>query len=281
LSRRNFIVKRFNTLRVRRAAFLSLGGLVVFLSYIAVTTGVAPDASIGPVVVAAVAFPGLITGFVMVAYVAWETRNVREASLRAEELSTQLVRKEIELGRMSSVDELTRLNSRKEFDSSLRMEFERRRRYGRDLSLLMLEVDLVGGLGDVKMVKTYLLSQVATIFRGILRVNDIGGRYTSERLALLLPETDDIRAQLVADKIRAAATSHELLGLPADGDWRITVWMGIAVADDSFTTPGALATAAEAALGEAIAGGHNQVRVYARPEVADDDRRNGPFSLAS
>ena len=251
-----------------------MSGLTVFLSYVAVTTGVAPDASIGPVVIAAIAFPGLITGFVMVAYVAWETRNVREASLRAEELSTQLVRKEIELGRMSSVDELTRLYSRKEFDSHLRMEFERRRRYGRDLSLLVLEVDLVDQPAETNALRTYLLSQVATIFRSILRVNDIGGRYTPHRLALLLPETDDIRAQLVADKIRAAVAAHPFPGTPArGGEWRATVWMGIAVADDSFGTHDQFVAAAEAALGEAIAGGYNQVRVYAHAEGPDAQAR--------
>lgn len=273
-------MKNCNTLRVRRVAFLSTAALAVFLSYAAVTAGVAPDARVGSVVIAAIAFPGLITGFVMVAYVAWETHNVREASLRAEELSTQLMRKEIELGRMSSVDELTRLSSRKEFDNSLRMEFERRLRYGRELSLLMLEVDLAGRLGDAT-VKTYLLSQVASIFRSILRVNDIGGRYNAERLALLLPETDDIRAQLVADKIRTAVAGHELLGLPGEGERRVTVWIGIAVADDEFTSPGQFASAAETALEEAIAGGYNQVRVYSRSRSVDDDQHDGQYRLAS
>jgi diguanylate cyclase (GGDEF)-like protein len=274
-------VKKCNTLRVRRVAFLSTAALAVFLSYAAVTAGVAPDARVGSVVIAAIAFPGLITGFVMVAYVAWETHNVREASLRAEELTTQLMRKEIELGRMSSVDELTRLSSRKEFDSSLRMEFERRLRYGRELSLLMLEVDLAGRLGDAGTVKTYLLTQVASIFHSILRVNDIGGRYNAERLALLLPETDDIRAQLVADKIRTAVAGHELLGLPGEGDRHVTVWIGIAVADDEFTSPGQFASAAETALGEAIAGGYNQVRVYSRSRSVDDDQHDGQYRLAS
>jgi diguanylate cyclase (GGDEF)-like protein len=275
------IVERFNTLRVRRAAFLSAGGLAVFLSYVAVMTGVAPDASFGSVTIAAVAIPGLVTGFVMVAYVAWETRNVREASHRLDELSTQLMQKEIEIGRISAVDELTRLYSRREFENSLRLEFERRRRYGRDLSLLILDIDHVGGLGEGKMAKTFLLSEVAAIFHKVLRANDIGGRYATERLGLLLPETDDIRAQLVADKIRAAIADHRFLGTAPGEGVRVTIWIGIAVADDGFATYQEFASAAETALGEAIGAGYNQVRVFTRPRPSDGEQPRGPFSLAS
>jgi diguanylate cyclase (GGDEF)-like protein len=273
-------VSPFDTLRVRRAVFLSAGGLAVFLSYVAVMSGAAPDADVGPVSVASVLFPGLVTGFVMVAYVAWETRNVRLASHRAEELNTQLVRKEIELGRISTLDELTRLYTRREFDNSLRLEFERRRRYGRDLSLLLLDVDHVGDVSDGRMNKTYLLSEVAAIFRLILRANDIGCRYSTDRLGLLLPETDDIRAQLVADKIRDAVAKHEFLGTLADGGVRLTVSAGIAVATDDFQTAEEFVGAAESALGESIAAGYNQVRLYCAPETPDDDEA-GPYSLAS
>jgi diguanylate cyclase (GGDEF)-like protein len=261
--------------------FLSAGGVAVFLSYVAVMSGIAPDTSIGPVSVAAVAFPGLVTGFVMVAYVAWETRNLRLASHIAEELNAQLVRKEVELGRISTLDELTRLYTRREFENGLRLEFERRRRYGRDLALLLLDVDQVGDLGEGKMSKTYLLSEIAGIFRHILRANDVGGRITPERLGLLLPETDEIRAQLVADKIRAAVGKHEFLGPLADGGVRVAVSIGIAIADDAFESAAGLMAAAESALGEAIAGGYNQVRVYERPRDADAGDANGPYRLAS
>jgi diguanylate cyclase (GGDEF)-like protein len=276
-----FSVSQFNTIRVRRAIFLSVGGLAVFLSYVAVMTGIAPDASFGPVSVAAVAFPGLITGFVMVAYVAWETRNVRVASHRVEELNTQLMRKEIEIGRISTLDELTRLYTRREFENKLRLEFERRRRYGRDVALLLLDIEQVNRPGEAAMTKKYLVSEVSSIFHNALRANDVGGRYTAERLGLLLPETDDIRAQLVADKIREAIAKHEFLGLRGDGTPRVTVSVGIAIADDAFATYEELGAAAETALGEAIAAGHNHVRVYERAVSDDDDQRSGPYRLAS
>ena len=274
-------VSLLNSLRVRRAVFLSAGGLAVFLAYVAVMSGVAPE-SAGTVSIAAVAFPGLVTGFVMVAYVAWETRNVRRAIGRAEELSAQLARTEIELGRVSTLDELTRLYSRREFDKSLRLEFERRRRYGRDLSLLLLDVDHVGALGDGKMSKTYLLSAVAGIFLNVLRANDLGGRFTPDKLSLLLPETDAIRAQLVADKIRDGVAKHEFLGRLLDGGVRVTISIGIAVADDEFRTAAEFVDAAESALAASIAAGYNQVRVFehARDE-ADDSDAAGPYRLAS
>jgi diguanylate cyclase (GGDEF)-like protein len=276
---RNFIVKQFDTLRVRRAIFLSAGGLAVFLSYVAVMTGTAPDASFGPVSVASVAFPGLVTGFVMVAYVAWETRNVRLASHHLDELNTQLVRKEIELGRLSTLDELTRLYTRHEFEKSVRLEFERRRRYRRDLSLLLIDVEHVAGAGDARLSKMYLLSEVAGIFSNVLRANDIGGRYTNERLGLLLPETDEIRAQLVADKLRAAVATHQYLGALADGRPRVSVSVGVAVAGDDFSTHEELLKAAEHALGEAIGAGLNQVHVYRRDAAGRNEPPSAPYRL--
>jgi hypothetical protein len=53
------------------------------------------------------------------------------------------------------------------------------------------------------------------------------------------------------------------------------------VADDEFTSPGQFASAAETALGEAIAGGYNQVRVYSRSRSVDDDQHDGQYRLAS
>jgi diguanylate cyclase (GGDEF)-like protein len=131
------------------------------------------------------------------------------------------------------------------------------------------------------MTKKYLVSEVSSIFHNALRANDIGGRYTADRLGLLLPETDEIRAQLVADKIRDAIAKHEFLGARADGTPRVTVSVGIAIADDVFATYEDLASAAETALGEAIAAGHNHVRVYTRTAPDDESSPSGPFRLAS
>jgi diguanylate cyclase (GGDEF)-like protein len=131
------------------------------------------------------------------------------------------------------------------------------------------------------MSKTYLLSEVAGIFRHILRANDVGGRITPERLGLLLPETDEIRAQLVADKIRAAVSKHEFLGTLADGRVRVAVSIGIAVADDEFAAASDLMAAAESALADAIAAGGHYVRLYERPKGDDAEGGNEPYRLAS
>lgn len=272
-------VNHLDALWVRRAIFLAAGGVAVFLSYVAVMSGTASDTRIGSISIAAMAFPGLVSGFVMTAYIAWETRNVRIAKQQADELNAQLVRKEIELGRIATLDELTRLYSRREFENSLRLEFERRRRYGRELSLLLIDVEGAGELAG-NLSKTYLLSEVSVIFRHILRANDLGGRYTNDVLSLLLPETDSIRAQLVADKIRAAVAANTHIGTLPNGSPRVSVSIGIAVADESMPDYYAMREAAESALADAIAGGVSQVRVY-EPPPAEEEEEAGPYRLAS
>jgi len=276
----NPYVSPLENVRVKRVLLLSAGGVAIFLSYVAVLSGMPQSFDVGSITVSSVAFAGVVTALVMGAYIAWETRNVRLAAKHAEELNAELMRKEIELGRMATLDELTRLQTVRAFDNTLRLEFERKRRYGRDLSLLLLDIEHVGGLSSGKMSKTYLLAEVAAIFRNVLRANDVGGRHSGDRLSLLLPETDEIRALLVADKIRDSIARHELLGLLADGGVRVALGVGIAVADDEMASHHDLMAAAETALGEALTMGANQVQVWRRPRP-DEQRPAGPFRLAS
>lgn len=252
-------------LRLKRAAVLVAGGLAVCLSYLAAWQGLAPEPQVGSVTFASIAFPGLITGLVMTAYIAWETRNVQLAKRRAEELSAQLVRKEIEIDRLSTLDELTGLQTRHQFDEILHLEFERMRRYERPLSLLLIEVDNLVELGEnvAKLSKGYVLSELGGLLRQLLRANDQGCRFGTETLAILLPETTSDEARAVAQRVRELVDRHEFLGARFGGGIRLTISQGIATtpasdiqAEHDFTR------AAEIALADARSSGLDQVRLH-------------------
>lgn len=263
-----------------RKIILGLGAFAVFVTYTAVLYDLAPNAALGPVTIEAVLIPGIVTGVLLIGYVLYGMRTLREATQRAEELSANLVRKEIEIGRLATVDELTGLYTRREFEESIRLEFERRRRHGRDLSLLILEIDDIAELGEHvgKLSKGYLLSEVSAILRGMLRAIDQGCRYSPESLALLLPETDGEQAQIVAEKVRKAIDAHEFLGQFAGEAMRVTVSQGIAAAEPGMSAPADLMRAAERALCDARAAGFDQVRLHvteASTEAADAEALDG------
>jgi diguanylate cyclase (GGDEF)-like protein len=257
---------------MNRWVILVIGGLAVFASYAAVMFGLAGDQSFGPVTIAGIIFPGIVSGAVMIGWVMYETRNLREATGRADELSAQLVRKEIEIGRLATVDELTGLFTRREFDELLRMEFERRRRHGREISLLLVEIDDLSELGAHvgKLSKGYLLSEISAILSRELRTIDIGCRYTNDSLAMLLPETGQAQARIVAEKIRTAVAGRQFLE-PIDGQGiKLTVSQGIATADSLMKTHTELAKAAEHALYQARTAGFDQIRNWDHRQLEGD-----------
>ena len=250
-----------------RPVVLAFGGLAVAAAYAVVVLGIGPDASLGPVKLTSIALPGMITGIVMAGWVLWEMRRVREERARTEELSTQLVRKEIELSRLATIDELTGLYTRREFDELLRLEFERARRHGRELSLLLLEIDDIAELGEHvgSLSKGFLLAEVSGILKHVLRTNDLGCRYTNDSLAMLLPETGAAQARVVAGKIRMKVAEHDFLGQMQQGGMRLTVSQGIAVAGAAMNDHHELSHTAEQALAEARAAGFDKLHITAPP----------------
>jgi diguanylate cyclase (GGDEF)-like protein len=256
---------------MNRALIIVGACAIISASYLAVIFGIAPDTTVGPVAFASIAIPGVVTGIVMAAYIIWETRNAREARQRTDELSAQLIRKEIEIGRLSTVDELTGLYSRREFDEMMRLEFERYRRHKREMAFLILEIDDIAELGEHvgSLGKGFLLAEVSAILKHALRTIDLGCRYTNDSLAMLLPETDGAKARVVAGKIQAAVSQHEFLGQREDGKLKLSVSQGIAVVGPGVKTHVELMKTAEQALAEARASGFDEVKIVEREQPAE------------
>jgi diguanylate cyclase (GGDEF)-like protein len=223
--------------------------------------------------VASIALPALVAGLVMVAYIVWDVRDRHSEQGRVSALNAQLVRKEIEIDRLSSVDELTGLHTRHHFMESLALEYARMKRYDRPLALLLVEIDDSELLGEQarKLSKGYLLSEIAALVKSQLRANDLGGRYTQEILAVLLPETKLDLAMSVADRIRSSLTTREFFGRRFGVEIGLTISQGIAVVPErGIETPDDLLEAAEGALRYARAAGTGQIRVF-EPPPADDE----------
>lgn len=156
-----------------------------------------------------------------------------------------------ELTRLSSVDGLTGISNRRQFDEFLQREWSRGIRAAAPLSMLMCDVDFFKQYNDLygHQAGDDCLRTVAQTLKGAARrPADLAARYGGEEFAVILPDTDLDGALRVGEELRQ---SVEKLAVPHGGSimGRVTVSIGVACAVPSREPGGA-----ERLLGEADAG---------------------------
>ncbi|HKU13686.1 MAG TPA: GGDEF domain-containing protein [Steroidobacteraceae bacterium] len=129
------------------------------------------------------------------------------------------------LFRMTVTDGLTNLCNRKQLDASLQEEIARARRHGRELSVLMLDIDHFKHINDSygHLAGDSVLRGLASILQKRLRPNDRLGRYGGEEFCAILPETALANAAKIGEELRALVEAHAFV---AD-DKRISVTISI------------------------------------------------------
>lgn len=108
--------------------------------------------------------------------------------------------------RLARVDELTGLPNRRAVLELAQHEFERTRRTGEPLSLIMVDVDHFKAINDSlgHAAGDALLVTMARLLDGQLRAVDACARFGGEEFLVVLPNTDTQRAAHVAEKLRAS-----------------------------------------------------------------------------
>jgi diguanylate cyclase (GGDEF)-like protein len=130
--------------------------------------------------------------------------------------------------RMTVTDGLTSLCNRKQLDTLLGEEIPRARRHGRDLSLLMLDIDHFKQINDTHghLTGDSVLRGLASVLQKRLRPNDKLGRYGGEEFCAILPETNLGNAVRIAEELRALVAAHAFM---ADNhELHITMSVGVA-----------------------------------------------------
>jgi len=158
-------------------------------------------------------------------------------------------------------DSLTGLANRRAFDEALSKEHLRSRRDKSQLGLIMIDVDHFKRFNDLygHLAGDDCLRCVgAAIGDALLRPGDLAARYGGEEFAVLLPDTDEAGAALIAERIRRAIVG---LGMRHAGNPNeiVTVSAGAAsftCADDDADH---LIEAADQALYSAKHSGRNAV----------------------
>ncbi len=130
----------------------------------------------------------------------------------------------------SIVDELTGVFNRRHFVVKLAEEVHRARRYGRDLALMMIDLDHFKAINDTHGHKQgdRVLAEVGKVLRDQTRDTDVLCRYGGDEFALLMPETPRERAAAKAEQLRAAVQGHPFANLADPGQpFALSISVGV------------------------------------------------------
>jgi two-component system cell cycle response regulator len=164
-----------------------------------------------------------------------------------------------EIYRLTTVDGLTQIFNRRYFLEQFEREVSRAKRYRRELSLMMFDIDHFKDINDSygHLAGDYVLKQLATVIKGKIRREDILARYGGEEFVIILPEIDGGNSVIFAEKIRKIVEKAPFKFEDTRINVTISVGMGtLTEADDAAS----LIKRADEKLYEAKAAGRNCVR---------------------
>ena len=116
----------------------------------------------------------------------------------------KLVVDELELRQVAISDGLTGALTRRAFIEAANHEIERSRRYGRDLTLVLFDLDDFKAVNDTHghPAGDTVLRYVAACAQENIRTSDTFGRLGGEEFAILMPETDTDAAFACVERLR-------------------------------------------------------------------------------
>jgi diguanylate cyclase (GGDEF)-like protein len=164
-----------------------------------------------------------------------------------------------DLKTLAAVDGLTGLYNRRHFETLCVAEWARFQRYLRPLSILIIDVDHFKIVNDRfgHDVGDRALKMISNVCNAAKRDSDISARIGGEEFALLLPETNEAAARIVAQRLcdmvrECSPTVH-------DEKLNLSVSIGVATATLSMSGIATLMKRGDDALYESKRAGRNRV----------------------
>ena len=183
------------------------------------------------------------------------------------EAALQLAHERLQL--VAEMDELTQVANRRRFDDRLNREWNRLRREGLPLSLIMCDVDCFKLYNDNyghQNGDQCLRSIAGAIKRTVKRSIDLAARYGGEEFAIIMPNTNAEGALHVAEAIRLEVEQLKINNKASTVSPFITLSLGVAcMIPGPSQSPDALIRHADNALYEAKRIGRNRT-VLGKPD---------------
>jgi diguanylate cyclase len=205
--------------------------------------------------------------------------TTKEMEVSNQKLEERLIASKLEINELhenlealrneSQTDPLTQIANRKFFDSSLEAAIADARAKNEPLSLVMTDIDHFKNFNDSygHLTGDHVLRLVAASVKNNVKGQDIAARYGGEEFAVVLPNTVLRSAITVADHIRRAVMTKELMKRSSGEHLgRVTLSVGVATLRKN-DNPQTLIERADGCLYAAKRHGRNRVMSETDPDV--------------
>jgi len=170
----------------------------------------------------------------------------------------------MELQRLASIDSLTQIANRRQFDEVLTLEWRRMQREGLPLSLIMIDIDCFKIYNDTyghQQGDDCLQSVAKSISQQSKRPADLVARYGGEEFVVVLPNTDTEGATHLAEQMRKQVQSLKMPHKNSPVTPEVTISLGVStIVPVSDYTPEQLLACADQGLYQAKEAGRNRVQ---------------------
>ncbi|WP_310423563.1 PleD family two-component system response regulator [Chamaesiphon sp. VAR_48_metabat_135_sub] len=164
---------------------------------------------------------------------------------------------------LANLDSLTKLSNRRGFDDYIQKEWTRMSKIKAPLSLIMCDVDFFKNYNDRYLHPNgdkCLIKVAMSMQNTVRRTGDLVARYGGEEFAIILPNTDALGAVSVAENVRSAIKSLQIVHEASAVCPYVTVSVGVSTIipnhENDFQ---ALIHAADRALYQAKSQGRDRV----------------------
>ncbi|MBI5750240.1 MAG: diguanylate cyclase [Nitrospinae bacterium] len=163
---------------------------------------------------------------------------------------------------LSITDGLTKLYNSRYFKEMFEMEFERAKRFKKNLSMIILDIDHFKSINDTygHLQGDTVLKEVGYILKQSVRKVDFVARYGGEEFAVLAIDTDIDNTCILAEKIRKQIEFHRFKA--EKNPLKVTVSLGVASISGDVSNYLDLIKRADDSLYKAKEGGRNRVCVF-------------------
>lgn len=132
------------------------------------------------------------------------------SQLRTKKLHDDLKSANNRLKELVNIDDLTGLFNMRSLYDRLDNELVRARRFGRQIAVLMMDMDYFKGVNDQHdhLFGSFVLSEVGQLIRQNMRSHDFAARYGGDEFLIVLTESDLMGTQLFAERLREKIAAH-------------------------------------------------------------------------